>query len=332
MHFQQPSSTASYHGYQPVAPNPYSPNAHAGPAVQTTRRTPSVNTFSSAGSNNVPPAAYRTSPTNDIRRSTSSRSGTISPHPVSYVALLRKQKATVWCDRSQYEDPRMLAHFKAAKAKASMDLAGSSGSHLSTGRTSTGMSAGKLVGKVRHHNKPGTTAYAPDPNTYTGVGGVPMRLSATEVEGGDSEDEAQVGSRLHHRRTGSSGRSSTASIRRATQYRSSGSLTQRRWSPGHTPERSDSLIQDPTQEGVEQLIDDRASGKARSTASGSSAERADGIVELGNAPRLASNSLMHHALTREKSARNPEDLKRRGSVDERTMTLTSGRLFIANPD
>ncbi|KAJ2893852.1 hypothetical protein MKZ38_008190 [Zalerion maritima] len=334
MHLQQPSPSAPYHGYQAVAPNPYAPNPYGTPPSQAAnaRRSPSVNTFNSFASNpNAPPTAYRTSPTHDLRRSISSRSGNVSPQPVSYVALLRKQKATVWCDRSQYEDPRVLAHFKAAKAKASMDLAG--GGHGGTSRTNTGMSAGKLVGKVRHHNKPGTTSYTPEPNNYVGVGGVPMRLSATEVEGEDSDDDdTQVGSRLHHRRTGSSGRSSTASIRRANQFRSSGSLNQRRWSPGHTPERSGSLVQENVLIGPETVMDDRASGKARSTGSGSSAERADNVADLGNAPKLASNSLMHHALTREKSVRNPEDLKRRGSVDERTMTLTSGRLFIANPD
>ena len=304
-------------------------------STTSSRRSPSVNTFSSISSNTiVPPAAYRTSPPNEIRRSASSRSENVSAQPVSYVALLRKQKATVWCDRSQYEDPRVLAHFKAAKAKASMDLVGGGSSHVGTGRIGTGMSAGKLVGKVRHHNKSGTTAYSPNPNTYIGVGGVPVRLSATEVEGEDCEDdETQVSVRVHHRRTGSSGRSSTASIQKANHHCSSGSLTQQRWSPGNTPERSGSLVQDPAAaSGTEQVLDDRASGKARSVASGSSAERADGIAELGAGPKLASNSMMHHALTREKNAQTPEDLRRRGSVDERSMTLTSGRLFVANPD
>jgi hypothetical protein len=68
-------------------------------------------------------------------------------------------------------------------------------------------------------------------------------------------------------------------------------------------------------------------------ASGSSGERADNVGELtSNAPRLASNSLMHSALTREKSVKSADELRRRGSVDERTSTLSSGRLFIANPD
>lgn len=292
------------------------------------RRSPSVNTFSSASSvTAVPPAAYRTSPTTDIQRSISSRSGNQSPQPISYVALLRKQKATVWCDRSQYEDPRVLAQARAAKMKAAVEVRGAA---ASAARTSTGISTSKVVGKIRH-NKASATSYVPDHSNYIGVGGVPMRLSATEVEGEDSDDDTTaIGNRPHHRRTGSSGRSSTSSVRRTVQYRSSGSLTQRRWSPGNTPERSGSLVQEQP---AEVVMDDRASGKAASTGSGSSAERADAVADLGNAPRLAANSLANSTMKREKSVRTADDLKRRGSVDERTTTLTgTGRLFIANPD
>ncbi|KFY36290.1 hypothetical protein V494_05143 [Pseudogymnoascus sp. VKM F-4513 (FW-928)] len=73
-------------------------------------------------------------------------------------------------------------------------------------------------------------------------------------------------------------------------------------------------------------------------ASGSSAERGDAVAEL-DAARVASNSLLKQVggaagkgVTREKSVRNPEELRRRGSVDERTMTMSAQRLFVANPD
>ncbi|OLN97732.1 hypothetical protein CCHL11_07895 [Colletotrichum chlorophyti] len=299
---------------------------------QHTRRSPSVNTFSTASSV-PPPAAYRTSPTNEIRRSTSSRSGGGSPQPTGYVALLRKQKATVWCDRAQYEDPRLLAQQRAAKMRATLEVIGgqraSSGLSAPSGRTSSGISAtGKVAAKIRHHGKPGVVGYAPGEH-HVGVGGVPMRLSATEVEAESSDDDDP---RLHHRRTGSSGRSSTAS-RRGPGYRSSGGLgsqSGRRWSPGDTPERSGSLVEDKTAEDA--TLGDNASGKAMTTGSGSSGERADNVGELGNAARLASNSLMHSTITREKSVKGADDLRRRGSVDERTTTLTGGRLYIANPD
>jgi hypothetical protein len=72
----------------------------------------------------------------------------------------------------------------------------------------------------------------------------------------------------------------------------------------------------------------------RSTGSGSSGERADNVAELNSADaaRLASNSLLQSTVTREKSVKNPDELRRRGSVDDRTMTMSAGRLYIANPD
>ncbi|CAJ2507601.1 Uu.00g087870.m01.CDS01 [Anthostomella pinea] len=295
------------------------------PMTGHTRRSPSVNTFSTTSSA-PPPASFRTSPTSDIRRSTSSRSG--GGQPTSYVALLRKQKATVWCDRSQTEDPQRAARQRAAKQRAAQEVVG----RPAQARTSTGIgSAGKVAAKIRHHGKPGVVGYAPD-NNYIGVGGVPLRLSATEVEGEDSDDDDVSMQRLHHRRTGSSGRSSTASGRRGVAYRNSSGLTQggKKWSPSDTPERGSMVMEDP-----EFLPGDDKLSRAQSTASGSSGERADALPELvkPSAAKLASNSLLNAALTREKSVKNPEELRRRGSVDERTMTLnTSGRLFIANPD
>ncbi|KAI0106411.1 hypothetical protein GGR51DRAFT_517625 [Nemania sp. FL0031] len=291
------------------------------PPMGHARRSPSVNTFSTTSSN---PPPFRTSPPSDIRRSTSSRS--FDTQQTGYVALLRKQKATVWCDRAQTEDPRLLAQQRAAKQRAAQEVAGRT---LQT-RTSTGISgAGKVVTKFRHHGKPGVVGYTPE-NNFMGVGGVPLRLSATEVEGEDSEEDDISARKLHHRRTGSSGRSSTASGRRGVAYRTSGSIghSGKRWSPTDTPERG-SMVDDPEYKPGDDQLE-----RAASTHSGSSAERADALPELGgsNAAKLASNSLLNAALTREKSVKNPEDLKRRGSVDERTMTLSSGRLFIANPD
>lgn len=310
--------------------------SHQMSTQQFNRRSPSVSTFSN--SSIQPPAAYRTSSNSDLRRSISNRSFG-QPQATGYVALLRKQKATVWCDRAQYEDPRLVAQQRAAKMRANLEVSGGnrgsgSAGSSSGGRTSTGISAtGKVAAKIRHHGKTPVVGYANE--NHVGVGGVPMRLSATEVEGESSEDDdTMYASRSHHRRTGSSGRSSVgSSSRRNVSYRTSGGTvtgagTQggRRWSPGDTPERAGSLVDATT------IIDDAASGRAQSTHSGSSAERADNVGELGAAPRLASKSLMHSALTREKSVKSPEELKRRGSVDERTATLTSQRLYIANPD
>jgi hypothetical protein len=313
------------------------------PAVgQNSRRSPSVGTFSTVSSSGmVPPAAYRTSPTTDLRRSTSGRSATGSMmQPSSYVALLRRQKATVWCDRAQYEDPRILAQQRAAKMRAAMEVTGPTYSPAAnSARTGTGLSArgGRVAAKIKHHGKPSIVGYAPGDH-YVGVGGVPLRLSATEVEAEDSDEDDPSMQKLHHRRTGSSGRSSTASGRRGIGYRSSGGLAPsgslvggRRWSPGDTPERTGSMVEEQV-EYDGQLRDDAASGKAQSMASGSSGERADNVPDLGGSSRLQMNSATHAAVTREKSVKSVDDLRRRGSVDERSMTLTTGRLFIANPD
>lgn len=313
-----------------VFPQTFTPMQHLQqpqPSMGHTRRSPSVNTFSTTSSN-PPPAAYRTSPTAEVRRSTSSRSG--GGAPTSYVALLRKQKATVWCDRSQTEDPRIQAQQRAAKQRANQEVSGGTmQSRTSTGLGSTG---GKVAAKIRHHGKPGVVGYAPDSN-YMGVTGVPMRLSATEVEGEDDDEDDLSMRRLNHRRTGSSGRSSTASSRRGLAYRTSGaSQGGKRWSPGDTPERAGSMVIEDAEytPGDDKLELERT----QSMRSGSSAEKADALPELSSvsAAKLASNSLLNAALTREKSVKNPEDLRRRGSVDERTMTLTTGRLYIANPD
>ncbi|KAK0670456.1 hypothetical protein QBC41DRAFT_74517 [Cercophora samala] len=331
------------HFQSPPLPNNYYPQTHlAQPHVQHQRRSPSVNTFSTISSGGAP---YRNSPSMDIRRSTSSRSGGApgSPQqPGGYVALLRKQKATVWCDRAQQEDARLLAQQRMAKVRANSEVVGANNSPslgpVSTGRTSTGLSSagGKVAAKIRHHGKPTVIGYSPGSN-FNVVGGVPLRLSATEVEGEESEDEATI-QRSNHRRQGSSSRSSTTSSRKTAPYRSSGGLGQvaqgggARWSPHGTPERSGSLVED--KHGEQQFAGEEAyTGKAKSFASGSSGERLDTVPDLqANSGQMANNSARNASVTREKSLRTPDELKRRGSVDERTMTLTTGRLYIANPD
>lgn len=334
----------------PVPSYSYQPQMHlVQPQVNQQRRSPSVNTFSTVSSGGMaPPAAYRTSPTTDIRRSTSSRSGGApgSPQSSGYVTLLRKQKATVWCDRAQYEDPRLLAQQRAAKMRANREIVGSAsglglGPNVSTGRTSTGLSSTgtRVAAKIRHHGKNTVVDYSPG-NNFNGVGGVPLRLSATEVEGEESDDDDALIQRMHHRRTGSSGRNSIASGRRAMPYRSSGGLGATnsqgggaKWSPGDTPERRGSLAEDMRQGEPALAGDDSASGKARSFGSGSSGERLDNVPDLTiSAPHLANNSLKHATVTREKSVKSADELRRRGSVDERTMTLGASRLYIANPD
>lgn len=108
-----------------------------------------------------------------------------------------------------------------------------------------------------------------------------------------------------------------------------------KWSSGNTPPDSlHDLAEKPVPGDSNYAPAESQPDGTRSAGSGSSAERADQIADLGSndAARLASNSLLQSTITREKSVRNPEELRRRGSVDERTMTMSAGRLYIANPD
>ena len=335
----------------PPQPQPQYPTNMQSQAY-TSRRTPSTTTFSTTASSGNGPVPFRNS-SNDLRRSTSSRSGGLG-HPTSYVALMRKQKATVWCDRAQHEDPRLLAAQRAAKVRATLEvIAGTQPGRVSTSGSGSLAGSNRVTAKIRHHGKAGLVGYSPG-DLVGGVGGVPMRLSASEVEGGDSDDDdAGSGKVLYHQRT-SSGRSSVGSGRKGLTYRQSGTSSMTgRWSSGNTPpsekERLDSM--DDVAEAGETPVpsghpkakdyfaatgtDGNGDGTA-SAGSGSSCERGDNVGDLStmqvDAARLASNSLLKSTVTREKSLRTPEDLRRRGSVDERTMTMSAGRLYIANPD
>jgi len=77
----------------PQNTNPVSHQAHMN---QQTRRTLSSATSSTTSTGGL--ARENSTSSSQLQRSTSSRS---ESSPNSYVALMRKQKATVWCDRAQ---------------------------------------------------------------------------------------------------------------------------------------------------------------------------------------------------------------------------------------
>jgi hypothetical protein len=259
---------------------------------------------------------------------------------------MRKQKATVWCDRAQHEDPRLLAAQRAAKIRAHMEVVGGATLRTITSGSGSMSNSNRVAAKIRHHGKASLVGYSP--GTHFGVGGVPMRLSATEVEGGDSDDDAESGTgQAYHQRSGS-GRSSVSSARRGLTYaRQSGtSLTSGRLSVGHTPpSESEGVFPDTLHEHAEKTpvagshswqkdYFPPTAGSTHSAGSASSGERADCLGELTGteAARLASNRLLKSTITREKSTKNPDELRRRGSVDDRSMTISAVRLFVANPD
>lgn len=293
-----PASTAATMNSQ----YPQYPSQYQG----TLRRTPTSSTSSTTGTPNR-------SNSGALRRSSSTRSGT---SPTSYVALMRKQKATVWCDRAQFEDPRVQAQQRQARMRANMEVAGGKNAPARGPSGSSSMAAG-MRSKVRHHGAPKATLYAP--TTYTGTG-VPMRLSASEVDEGDDDDNGSNGGQYHHR-TGS-GRSSLGSGRRISYANPAGRI-----SSNSTPPQSSSqdelgdLVEEPTpnqtSEGNEYFMQKTKTNL--STGSGSSEERNFGAVApIKSLPKL--------------EVTKNSDLMRKGSVDERTTTMSNTRLFIANPD
>ncbi|OAL71407.1 hypothetical protein A7D00_4308 [Trichophyton violaceum] len=295
--------------------------AQYGAAPPSRRASNATTCTTSTGGGNVPPARQLSQLSFDTRYST------ISQRPqISYVALLRKQKATVWCDRAQAEDPRLLAQRRAAKQRALLEVHGSSST-----RSSTLISGGK----IRHSGNGRSISY----NTSTMVGaGVPLRLSANEVGGADDElDDRIDASQLIHRRTGSS-RSSTASNRisaahqRAGQTRLSSSS-----SANNTPPNADipDIVETPAAT-LENIKDEdflkkpnRSSANTASDQQRPATSHSEEEDEFGKITEMAAPTGMSTAMQKRKIS---DDLKRRGSVDERTSSMTGVRLFVANPD
>jgi hypothetical protein len=253
------------------------------------------------------------------RRSTSGRSTTTNS-PSSYVALMRKQKATVWCDRSQSVDPRTAAAQKAAKHRAHLEVANSINA-AGSGRTST-IASGGVVGKIRHGGVPKAPGYVPA--NMSGAG-VPMRLSANEMLGDEEEDRSFVSgdNAMVHGRSGS-GRSSTNSAKyrsgypRADQGRFSSTSTPPSGGEGGSPASRDRIPEETPTESKTEYFSTREKPPSADEDS------------FGEFKELAGPSSVQQAMAQ---ASKSEDLRRRGSVDERAMSMGTGvKLFVANPD
>lgn len=232
---------------------------------------------------------------------------------------MRRQKATVWCDRSQNIDPRLAAAQKAARHRAALEVAGVT----SAGRTNT-INSGGVVGKIRHGGVPKAPGYVPaNLNGAT----VPLRLSANEMIGDEEEDLSLGENSMVHGRSGS-GRSSTNSAKYRSGYpRADGG----RFSTTSTPPSGEgsprqSIPEQPetrnsTISGKNEDFNNNDDGKT------TPAESEDSFGELKD---MTGPSSVQQALAQ---AKKNEDLRRRGSVDERAMSMGSGvRLFVANPD
>jgi hypothetical protein len=238
---------------------------------------------------------------------------------------MRRQKGTVWCDRAQPEDPRLQKKKMDAKQQAYLELHG-------------GVGAGRTVplssNKIRHQNGKGPVGYSH--STLVGAT-VPQRLLANEV--GDGEDDHSSEGGVFHRRTGS-GRSSMGSITRfpsgyqrpqqgKTPPNENSDIPEAVETPGNASGKLNMAKQSSENSDVIGADKDSDNGKNIITGGGTSndEELEDGFGEFSDmtAPNAAVSAAMR--------AKRAEELRRRGSVDDRTTSLTGGvKLYIANPD
>ncbi|PYH98386.1 hypothetical protein BO71DRAFT_316506 [Aspergillus ellipticus CBS 707.79] len=299
---QQQQHQQSYSG----GPSPHHTMTGPPPNYPPSRRLSSATTSTTSTGNVANP--YYGGAQTDIRRSTSSRSATSQ---LGYVALMRRQKATVWCDRAQPEDPRLRAQKLVDKKRAYLEVHGAG-----AGRSGTLGS-----GKNKHSGK-GTTDFSP--STLVGAT-VPVRLSANEV--GDADEDAHSERGFPYRRTGS-GRSSLGSISRypsGYQRTPQGTMGSNSTPPNEKTDLPD-VSEHPPAESLEaeqyeaSIKDDAATSYSR----GSEMEDNFGSVGDMSAPSAASAAIQ--------KAKKADELRRRGSVDERTTSMTNVRLFVANPD
>ncbi|KAK4697562.1 hypothetical protein P7C71_g532, partial [Lecanoromycetidae sp. Uapishka_2] len=160
-------------------------------------------------------------------------------------------------------------------------------------------------------------------------GGVPMRLSASEVgdeEGRQGRGEG-TGRAVSHQHIGS-GRASSdgrwlgVEQRGQARYSQGGSPSS---GQGGSPEEDIPEMEETPVPGEHQLQGyfEQNGGNG---GSGGSSEREDSFGNIGQ---------MEAPKSEEKKRRTSEELRRRGSVDERANTMGymgGGRLFVANPD
>lgn len=243
----------------------------------------------------------------DIRRSASNRSANSQ---LGYVALMRRQKGTVWCDRAQPEDARMREQALRDKKRAYLEVHGAGARR-----------AGAAGGKIRHGVKGGMDF---SPSNLVGAK-VPVRLSANEVGDGDDDAHSTAEGGVLHRRTGS-GRSSLGSNRYPSGYSrpqgtmgSSGTPPNEKTDLPDVSENTPAEIQEEEKSRLSSLVKDDA-------ATTHSSEQEDFVGDM-EAPSAAVQ-----ASQKAQKAQKADELRRRGSVDERTTSMTNVRLFVANPD
>lgn len=249
-------------------------------------------------------------------------------HHTRRINYPKNDKLTIYFAK-QPEDPRLLAQQRAAKMRAAMEVSTAN----TTGRSSTASSnSGMIRSKIRHHGAPKAQQYTPHTHPASGV---PMRLSANEVDEDDSEEENGSSSNNrtgggYHQRSGS-GRSSVGSGR-------VGSLYMTQATPGHgntattgsTPSSAHALSPVDTRSPEDTPVPDQHQSHRPGVDYFGGRRGSEDSEELnfggvGGLPRRVQDT--------EAKKVDLAELRRRGSVDDRTMTMSGyGRLFVANPD
>lgn len=200
---------------------------------------------------------------------------------------------------------------------------------------------GGVARKIRHHGKPGATSFNTSGANMAGTG-VPMRLSASEVEDEDPQFQLNdwdreawgmdtMGRPVNHRRTGSS-RSSLGSGTRVSAGPPRVSTASSTPTSSHSRSPSETLNEETpvpsSSQGNEYFQRARGLQRGGSGSSSSNSERENSFGGLADIPESERFERVGDRTTRD----GADDLRRRGSVDDRTTTMSGVRLFVANPD
>lgn len=197
--------------------------------------------------------------------------------------------------------------------------------------------------KIRHHGAPKAQQYNPTP---TAASGVPMRLSAREVDDEESEDDHLAAKPFHHR--SSSGRSSVGSAGRAGSVYGPGQLgaltrgssgsntppqTRGPTTPGETQQQRPRADTQQSTGAEPTPVPDDFRGPDYFSPRASAKNQTPGSTNSERENEFGSVATLPHRVRDVREGETNDDLQRRGSVDERTMTMRGyGRLFVANPD
>ena len=236
-------------------------------------------------------------------------------------------------------------------------MVGGASAASNLGRNSNSSSGGLTGGvrsKIRHHGAVKASAYSGglgNQGNLSGAG-VPMRLSASEVDDEqNSENGEDVLERRYHQRNGS-GRSSLGSNHRTQsgffsvsggvgqtpgglqmstiRTRSSNGSTPPGNSPVDTRRNSIPLSQHTMED--ETPVPDTYSSKRTDYFVQTGDNGGSGSSDEERFGEVGALQQRYQGVEQQAQKKTSDELRRRGSVDDRTMTMSGVRLFIANPD